>query len=213
MGWALLFGLILRIDAYTADLGREAGGDLCWSRVGRPFADWLYHLINSGAPATGIAPLGLMLAVAILALAGTFLPFGAVLDCAVLFCAEASSHLTASGRQPVEAQRVPLVCTGSFPPWRSPLPWPGGLARHHLPHSVGGVGCGDRPLVRLKKLPGRLLYQSAADEGPCQSSSLDRGMGIAVAIEHNTVGGGVGTFGTWTKQRHQVDHNDPFSFS
>ena len=73
MGWALLFGLILRIDAYNDDLGREADGDFGWSRVGRPFADWAYHFINNGAPITGIAPLGLILAIAILALAATLL--------------------------------------------------------------------------------------------------------------------------------------------
>ena len=73
MGLVLLFGLILRIDAYNDDLGREADGGLGWGAVGRPLADWLYRLINSGEPTTGIAPLGLILAVAILALAATLL--------------------------------------------------------------------------------------------------------------------------------------------
>lgn len=73
MGLVLLFGLILRIDAYNDDLGRESDGGFGWGPVGRPFADWLYRLINSGEPTTGIAPLGVILAVAILALAATLL--------------------------------------------------------------------------------------------------------------------------------------------
>jgi hypothetical protein len=73
MGLFLIFGLILRIDVYNDDLGREADGGFGWGPVGRPFADWLYRLINSGAPATGMAPLGVILAVAILALAATLL--------------------------------------------------------------------------------------------------------------------------------------------
>ena len=54
MGLVLLFGLILRIDAYNDDLGREADGGFGWGPVGRPFADWLYQLINSGEPTSGI---------------------------------------------------------------------------------------------------------------------------------------------------------------
>ena len=73
MGLFLIFGLILRIDAYNDDLGREADGGFGWGPVGRPFADWLYRLINSGAPTTGMAPLGVILAIAILALAATLL--------------------------------------------------------------------------------------------------------------------------------------------
>ena len=73
MGGFLLFGLILRIEVYNDDLGREADGGFGWGAVGRPFADWLYGLINSGGPTTGMAPLGMILAVAILALASTVL--------------------------------------------------------------------------------------------------------------------------------------------
>jgi hypothetical protein len=60
IGLLLLFGLILRIHAYNDDLGREADGGLGWGGVGRTFAVWLYRLINSGEPTTGMAPLGVI---------------------------------------------------------------------------------------------------------------------------------------------------------
>jgi len=68
-----MFGLILRIEAYNDDLGREADGGFGWGPVGRPIADGLYRLINSGAPTSGMAPLGVLLALVLLALAATLL--------------------------------------------------------------------------------------------------------------------------------------------
>ena len=133
MGWFLLFGLILRIDAYNDDLGREANGGFGWGAVGRPFADWLYRLINSGEPTTGFAPLGVILAVAILALAATLLaavfrcrrPLWAALASAGLFAQPYGlANLSFQFDAPLMAMAVLLALAAAWQGFRQPgLRW------------------------------------------------------------------------------------------
>ena len=142
MGLVLLFGLILRIDAYNDDLGREADGGFGWGPVGRPFADWLYRLINSGEPTSGIAPLGVILAVAILALAATLLaasfrcrrPLWAALASAGLFAQPYGlSNLSFQFDAPLMATAVLLALAAAWQGFRQPgLRWRGLLVQAGL---------------------------------------------------------------------------------
>jgi hypothetical protein len=142
MDLLLLFGLILRIDAYNDDLGREADGGFGWGAVGRPFADGLYRLINSGEPTTGIAPLGVILAVAILALAATLLasafrcsrPLGAALASAGLFAQPYGlANLSFQFDAPLMATAVLLALAAAWQGLRQPgLRWRGLLIQAGL---------------------------------------------------------------------------------
>jgi hypothetical protein len=142
MGLVLLFGLILRIDAYNDDLGREADGGFGWGPVGRPFADGLYRLINSGEPTTGIAPLGVMLAVAILALAATLLagafrcrrPLAVALASAGLFAQPYGlANLSFQFDAPLMATAVLLAMAAAWQGLRRPgLHWRGLLIQAGL---------------------------------------------------------------------------------
>jgi hypothetical protein len=142
MGLLLLFGLILRIDAYNDDLGREADGGLGWGSMGRPFADWLYRLINSGEPTTGMAPLGVILAIAILALAATLLasafhcrrPFWGALASAGLFAQPYGlANLSFQFDAPLMATAVLLAVAAGCQGLRQPgLRWRGLLIQAGL---------------------------------------------------------------------------------
>ena len=142
MGLVLLFGLILRIDAYNDDLGRESDGGFGWGPVGRPFADWLYRLINSGEPTTGIAPLGVILAVAILALAATLLagafrcrrPLAVALASAGLFAQPYGlANLSFQFDAPLMATAVLLAMAAAWQGLRRPgLHWRGVLIQAGL---------------------------------------------------------------------------------
>jgi hypothetical protein len=175
MGWFLLLGLILRIDFYNDDLGREADGGFGWGAVGRPFADWLYRLINSGEPTSGIAPLGVILAVAILALAATLLasafrcrrPLWAALASAGLFAQPYGlANLSFQYDAPQMASAVLLALAAAWQGFPQPgLRWRGLLVQAGLltaslgtyqaafgvfwgwgwPGPPSGCGCGIRP--------------------------------------------------------------------
>ena len=69
-GLVALFPLLLTIDLYIDDIGRAMHGNRGWVRVGRPFADLLVELLNFGRPATAIAPLHALLAIALLSFVG-----------------------------------------------------------------------------------------------------------------------------------------------
>lgn len=69
-GVATLLPLILQVDLYIDDIERSMNGRLNWIRVGRPLADMLFEALNFGRPATAVAPLFTLLAIALLSLAG-----------------------------------------------------------------------------------------------------------------------------------------------
>jgi hypothetical protein len=103
--------------------------------VGRPFADWLHRLINSGEPTSGIASLAVILAVAILALAATLLasafrcrrPLWAALASAGLFAQPYGlANLSFQFDAPLMATAVLLALAEAWQGFRQPgLRWRG----------------------------------------------------------------------------------------
>jgi hypothetical protein len=103
--------------------------------VGRPFADWLHRLINSGEPTSGIASLAVILAVAILALAATLLasafrcrrPLWAALASAGLFAQPYGlANLSFQIDAPLMATAVLLALAEAWQGFRQPgLRWRG----------------------------------------------------------------------------------------
>ena len=69
-GLATLLPLILQVDLYIDDIERSMHGHLNWVRVGRPLADLWFEVMSFGRPATAVAPLFTLVAIALLSLAG-----------------------------------------------------------------------------------------------------------------------------------------------
>lgn len=69
-GFLTLFPLLIAVDLYIDDVERAMLGDLNWVRVGRPLADVLVELLNFGRPATAVAPLYTLVAIAVLSAVG-----------------------------------------------------------------------------------------------------------------------------------------------
>lgn len=69
-GLITLLPLILAIDLYIDDIERAMNGNRGWVKVGRPLADSLVEWLNFGRPATAIAPLHTLLAIALLSAVG-----------------------------------------------------------------------------------------------------------------------------------------------
>ena len=66
----VLFPLLLSVDLYIDDIERAIDGGLGWVRVGRPLADVLLEWLNFGRPATAVAPLYTLVAMALLSAVG-----------------------------------------------------------------------------------------------------------------------------------------------
>ncbi len=69
-GLITLFPLILAVDLYIDDVGRAMDGNRGWVKVGRPLADALVEWLNFGRPATAVAPLHTIVAIALLSAVG-----------------------------------------------------------------------------------------------------------------------------------------------
>lgn len=69
-GVTVLFPLLIAVDLYIDDIERAMQGSLYWVRVGRPLADALVESLNFGRPATAVAPLYTLLAIALLSAVG-----------------------------------------------------------------------------------------------------------------------------------------------
>ena len=69
-GLITLFPLLLTIDLYIDDIGRAMDGNRGWVKVGRPLADALVEWLNFGRPATAVAPLHTIVAIALLSAVG-----------------------------------------------------------------------------------------------------------------------------------------------
>ena len=69
-GLITLLPLILAIDLYIDDIERAMNGGRGWVKLGRPLADVLVEWLNFGRPATAIAPLHTILAIALLSSVG-----------------------------------------------------------------------------------------------------------------------------------------------
>lgn len=70
MGALLGLPILLFVHRYIDDYGRSMDGEFRWAEVGRPLAEALFWLLNFGTPATAVAPLHQLLAIAILAFTG-----------------------------------------------------------------------------------------------------------------------------------------------
>ena len=70
VGVLTLFPLMISVDLYIDDVERAMQGSLYWVRVGRPLADVLVESLNFGRPATAVAPLYTLVAVALLSAVG-----------------------------------------------------------------------------------------------------------------------------------------------
>ena len=69
-GVLALFPLLIAIDLYIDDIERAMQGSFDWVRVGRPLADALVESLNFGRPATAVAPLYTLVAIAVLSAVG-----------------------------------------------------------------------------------------------------------------------------------------------
>ena len=69
-GVLALFPLLIAIDLYIDDIERAMQGSFYWVRVGRPLADALVESLNFGRPATAVAPLYTLVAIAVLSAVG-----------------------------------------------------------------------------------------------------------------------------------------------
>ena len=69
-GFFALLPLILSVDLYIDDIERAMDGSRGWVRVGRPLADTLVEWLNFGSPATAVAPLYTLVAIAFLSSVG-----------------------------------------------------------------------------------------------------------------------------------------------
>ena len=69
-GVLTLFPLLIAVDLYIDDVERAMQGSFYWVRVGRPLADVLVQSLNFGRPATAVAPLYTLVAIALLSAVG-----------------------------------------------------------------------------------------------------------------------------------------------
>ena len=69
-GVLTLFPLLIAVDLYIDDVKRALQGSFYWVRVGRPLADVLVQSLNFGRPATAVAPLYTLVAIALLSAVG-----------------------------------------------------------------------------------------------------------------------------------------------
>ena len=61
-----MFPLLIAVDLYIDDVKRALQGSFYWVRVVRPLADVLVQSLNFGRPATALAPLYTLVAIALL---------------------------------------------------------------------------------------------------------------------------------------------------